>query len=470
MKIRTLSTLIAVGAAFLITTVASAAPAPDSFADLAESLTPSVVNIATTKTEKFRMPSVPGNRLDPFREFFGDDFFKHFGGQGDENGSRKSQSLGSGFIWDESGYIITNNHVVEGADEIVVRLSEGKKFEAKIVGTDPKTDVAVLKIDPGKYVLKPVKAGDSDVVRVGDWVLAIGNPFGLGHSVTAGIISAKERIIGMGPYDSFLQTDADINFGNSGGPLFDIKGRVIGINAAKNTQGAGIGFTIPINMAKSVITQLKSTGKVTRAWLGVMIQDLTEEISDSLGLGEPTGALVSDVLDKGPAQKSGLERGDVILEFDGKTIKNSKQLPFIVASHAPGAVVEMTILRKGEKKKLTATLGEMEGEAVAAQEVGKQTIGMVVQEITKELRDALNIDTMEGLVITDVEGGSAAQEAGLRRGDIIIEINQTAVSQMKQLQSEIGEAKKSGKGSILLLIKRGENTLFVPVKLPKKEK
>ncbi len=459
-------------AGLLVYSASLAAPMPDSFADLAEELDASVVNIATTKVVKGRGAKIPGGKNDPFHDFFGgDDLFKrYFGGQEEGGKDYKSQSLGSGFIWDEAGYIITNNHVVEGADEIIVRVTEGgRKFEAKVVGADPKTDVAVLKIEPGKTKLKPVKTGDSDAVRVGDWALALGNPFGLGHTLTVGIISAKERTIGMGPYDSFLQTDADINFGNSGGPLFDIKGRVIGINAAKNTQGAGIGFAIPINMAKTVISQLKKDGKVTRGWLGVTVQEVNDDISDIMGLDEPSGALVSEVVENTPAQKAGVRRGDIIIEFDGNRIKNSKQLPFIVASKAPGSVVDMTVLRNGEKVRLSVTLGELEAEKAEVAEADRQAIGMVVQEITPELRDALNLESKTGLVVTDVEAGGAADDAGIRRGDVIVEVNQKQITSLKEIQKELKAAKEGEKASILLLVNRSGGSLFIPVKIPRKK-
>jgi len=450
---------------------AVAAPAPDSFADLAQELTPSVVNISSTKIIKGRGPSYPGGGSgegnDLFRDFFGDDFMRRFFGGGGGTHDRKSQSLGSGFIWDSNGYIITNNHVVEGADEVSVKLSNGKEFEAEVVGTDPKTDVALLKINPGGYELSPVKIGDSEKIRVGDWVMAIGNPFGLGHTVTAGIISAKERIIGMGPYDSFLQTDADINFGNSGGPLFGLNGKVIGINAAKNVRGAGIGFAIPINMAMTVVSQLRDDGKVTRAWLGVVIQDLTEEIAESMGLKTTDGALVSDVLTDGPADKAGLKRGDVILSFDGEVIKNNRHLPFIVASHKPGTNVDMQVLRKGKQMILSVTLGEMEGEGEEVVAASKTKLGIMAQEITPELRDALKLNVEEGIVVTDIVPGSAAEDAGIARGDVILEVNQEPVDSIDEFRDDIRAAKEEGRANILLLINRKGNTIYVVVKLPK---
>ncbi|PLX41444.1 MAG: hypothetical protein C0608_05780 [Deltaproteobacteria bacterium] len=455
--------------ALVMAASAMAAPAPDSFADLAQELTPSVVNISSTKIIKGRGPAYPGGGQgnDLFRDFFGDDFMRRFFGGG-ETHDRKSQSLGSGFIWNTDGYIITNNHVVEGADEVSVKLSNGKEFDAEIVGTDHKTDVALLKIEPGDYELSAVKIGDSENIRVGDWVMAIGNPFGLGHTVTAGIISAKERIIGMGPYDSFLQTDADINFGNSGGPLFGLNGKVIGINAAKNVRGAGIGFAIPINMAMTVVSQLRDDGKVTRAWLGVVIQDLTDEIADSMGLETTDGALVSDVLSDGPADKAGLKRGDVILSFDGEVIKNNRHLPFIVASHKPGAKVDMQVLRKGKQMILSVTLGEMQGDGEEmAQEASKTKLGIMAQEITPELRDALKLNVEEGIVVTDIVPGSAADDAGIARGDVILEVNQEPVDSIGDFRDEIRDAKKDDRANILLLINRKGNTIYVVVKLPK---
>ena len=453
-------------AGVLVATGAFARSAPDSFAPLVERLKPSVVNIATTKVVKTRrlfrnFPRLGPN--DPFREFFGDDFFDRF--FGNQPREFKTQSLGSGFILDREGYIITNNHVVESADEIVVRLSDEHEFEAKVVGTDPKTDIALIKIDPGELRLHPVNLGDSDRIRVGDWVIAIGNPFGYGHTVTAGIISAKERVIGAGPYDNFLQTDAAINPGNSGGPLFDMEGRVVGINTAIVAGGTGIGFAIPVNMAREIVTQLKERGKVTRGWLGVMIQEVTKELADSFGLKEPRGALISDVVEGGPAEKAGLKRGDIIIEFDGVKIQKMNQLPRIVAEHSPGSKVKVVVLRDGKEKTFTVTLGELKEEELSGEARIEKDLGLTVQEITPELRKHLNLDTDSGVVVSGVEPGSPAAQAGIRRGDVILEVNQREVRGLDDYREALEAAK--GKESVLFLVKRGAGTLYVVVPLSK---
>jgi serine protease Do len=459
------SIAVLAGASFI---TSAAAPVPDSFADLASRLQPEVVNISTTKVIKGngRMMQ-PHGPDDQFRDFFGDEFWRRF--FGNDMQEFKTSSLGSGFIWDSDGTIVTNNHVVDNADEIQVRLADGKKFEAKVVGTDPKTDIAVLKIDPKGHTLNAVARGDSDAIRVGDWVVAIGNPFGYGNTITAGIVSAKERVIGSGPYDSFLQTDAAINPGNSGGPLFDIQGRVVGINTAIVSGGTGIGFAIPINMAKDIVAQLKGSGKVTRGWLGVSIQTVTEEIAESMGLDEPAGALVADVIKGGPADKAGLERGDVITRFDDTVIRNKDQLPFVVASHAPGSKVNLDIVRKGKRKTLSTTLGELtaEGEqqALGSAKPSDEQFGMTVQEITPELRSHLDLDATEGLVVTDVKRGSPAAEGGIQRGDVLIEVNQQPVTSLSSLKEALQASPK--KESALLLVRRGGNTIYVVVKHPK---
>lgn len=330
---------------------------PQSFADLVEKVKPAVVNISTETTVR-----IPGN---PFRHFFGPDeegpfgdFFKRFFGDIPDR-ELKQQSLGSGFIIDKDGYIITNNHVVEGADEIKVKLADKREFKAKVVGRDPKTDLALIKISSIFKDLPTLPLGDSDKIRVGDWVLAIGNPFGLEHTVTQGIISATGRVIGSGPYDNFLQTDAPINPGNSGGPLINLKGEVIGINTAIIASGQGIGFAIPSNMAKTVITQLKEKGKVIRGWIGVSIQTLTPELAQSFGLKETRGALVADVVPGGPADKAGLKRGDIIISFDGKEINEMSELPKIVAETPIGKTVNVKIIRNGKEKILKMTIAPL---------------------------------------------------------------------------------------------------------------
>ncbi|MBI5015118.1 MAG: DegQ family serine endoprotease [Deltaproteobacteria bacterium] len=459
------ASLLMVGVA---TTWAAASPAPESFAPLAARLKPSVVNISTTKVvrggQRFHGDSQPRFRgpNDPSQEF-GDDFFRRFFGD-QKPREFKAQSLGSGFILDDQGYILTNNHVVESQDEILVRLSDEHEFKAKLIGADDKTDIALIKIEPKDVTLVPVQLGDSDSIQVGDWVVAIGNPFGFGHTVTAGIISAKERVIGSGPYDNFLQTDAAINPGNSGGPLFDAAGRVIGINTAIVSGGTGLGFAIPVNMARQIVPQLRKEGKVTRGWLGVMIQEISPELARSFGLDEAKGALVSEVSKDGPADKAGLKRGDVIVEFDGVAVDRMNQLPRLVAGHAPGSGVKVVVLRDGKKNSVDVTLGELPGEESAKAELESQ-LGMTVQEITPELRTHLDVQDDSGVVVSGVEPGGAAAEAGLRRGDVIVEANQEPVKDLKAYRKAIREGRN--KESVLFLVRRGTGTLFVVVRLGK---
>ncbi len=454
-------------AACLLAGAAPAAPAPESFAPLAERLTPSVVNIFTTKVVKGRgqLPGMPFNERDGnrFREFFGDDFFRHF--FNDSPKGFKSRSLGSGFILDRAGIIITNNHVVEGADEIRVRLSDEHEFEAKVIGTDPKTDIAVIQIDPAGTELHPVELGDSDKLRVGDWVVAIGNPFGYGHTVTAGVVSAKGRVIGAGPYDNFLQTDAAINPGNSGGPLFNLEGKVVGINTAIVSGGTGIGFAIPISTAREVVPQLRDGGRVTRGWLGVMIQEITAELSQQFGLEEPRGALVSEVVTGGPAQKAGLKRGDVIVEFDGEVIEKMNELPREVAEHRPGTVVNVGVLRSGKRMTLEVTLGELPDDNRPGDMQVQEELGLTVQEVTPELQQHLGLDTASGVVISGVEPGSPAAEGGLRRGDLVLELNQQEITGLDEYHTALRET--NGRESVLFLVRRGQGTLYVVVPLPK---
>ncbi|GAB4278094.1 MAG: DegQ family serine endoprotease [Deferrisomatales bacterium] len=463
---KTVTWIVALCFAWGAAAAAFAAPPPPSFADLAERVKPSVVNISTTTVVKgFRGVPPPFGPNSPFREFFGDEFFERFFGNHGRPREFKTQSLGSGFILDREGYILTNNHVVEKADEIVVRLSDEHEFEAKVVGTDPKTDIALIQIEPGDTELQPVELGDSDAIRVGDWVIAIGNPFGYGHTVTAGIISARGRVIGAGPYDNFLQTDTAINPGNSGGPLFDMKGRVVGINTAIVAQATGIGFAIPVNMAKEIVPQLKSEGKVTRGWLGVMIQEVTKDLAKQFGIEEPRGALVSQVVEDGPADKAGIRRGDVILEFDGIKVDRMHELPRIVAERAPGKTVEVVILRKGERKTLSVTLGELPEEELAAPARVEEELGLTVQEVTPELRKHLDLEEGEGVVVSGVEPGSPAAAAGLRRGDVILEVNQEPVADLEGYRKALREGREAE--SVLFLVRRGQGTLYVVVPLSK---
>jgi len=433
---------------------------PESFAELAEKVKPAVVNIRTEITVK-----IPGS---PFRHFYGpdtspfDDFFRRFFGDLPDR-ELKQKSLGSGFIIDKEGLIITNNHVVEKAEEIKVKLLDGREFDAKIVGRDPKTDLALIKISSIFKDLPILSLGNSDSIRVGDWVLAVGNPFGLEHTVTQGIISARGRAIGAGPYDNFLQTDAPINPGNSGGPLVNLKGEVIGINSAIVASGQGIGFAIPINMAKSVIAQLQETGKVTRGWIGVSIQTVTPEIAQAFGIKGVTGALVGDVIAGGPADSAGIKRGDIIIAFDGKTVKNMSDLPRIVAETPVGKDADITIIRDGKEMTIKVKIEEMTEEKLASKKIRREEkLGMTVENITPEMARGLNIKDEKGVIVTEVEPNSLADDAGIEAGDIIKEVNRTPVRTLKDYEGIINKIEK-GK-SFLFLLKRGNQTFYVSVK------
>jgi serine protease Do len=437
-----------------------------NFAELAEHLRPSVVNISTTQvvkgqrrtTPRFPFPSPFGER-DPFEEFFE----RFFGGEGQQREFR-SRSLGSGFIINKEGYIVTNNHVVENASDIKVSLTDKDEYEAKVIGRDPKTDVALIKIEAKKDL--PASAlGDSTKVRVGEWVMAIGNPFGLGHTVTTGIVSAKGRTIGAGSYDDFIQTDASINPGNSGGPLFNMNGEVIGINTAIVASGQGIGFAIPINMAKDLLVPLRDKGRVVRGWLGVQVQRVTPELAKSFGLDRERGALVADVMPDTPAERAGIERGDVIVEFNGRKIDEMTDLPRIVAAAAPGSEVTMKLMRKGQEKVVKVKVDELKEERVASGGTLEEDLGMTVQELTPEIARNLGVSDIKGVVVTNVDEGSPANEAGIRRGDVILEVNQRKIETLKDYRGAIGRV--GGADSLLLLIRRGNNVLYVALKSAK---
>ncbi len=433
-----------------------------NFIDLAKELRPAVVNISTSQVGGGGQQSSPSpfGEEDPFSEFWR----RFFGDPLPRGPFRRQKSLGSGFVLDREGYILTNNHVVESGDKIIVRLSDEKEFEAKLVGRDAKTDIAVIKIDV-EIDLATAPLGNSDELEVGEWVLAIGNPFGLEHSVTAGIVSAKGRNIGAGPYDNFIQTDASINPGNSGGPLINLRGEVVGINTAIFSRGGGnigIGFAIPINLVKELLPQLKSKGKVTRGWLGVVIQGVTPAIAESLGMDEARGALVANVSSDGPAEGAGVQIGDVIIEFGGQRIKESNDLPIIVARTAVSKEVSVVVLRDGKEVKLSVTIGELKEEEVLASAKGKGDLGLTVQRVTPQIADSLGLDRAEGVVITMVELGSPAEEAGLRRRDVILEIDRKSIRKLSDYQKAIAKIKK-GKG-VLFLVRRGETTLFLALK------
>lgn len=441
-------------------------PTLPSFAELAKKVTPSVVNISTTKKVTLRAmnPFKGFGQGAPFDEFF-DKFF-----EGAPQQQRESHSLGSGFLINEGGYILTNNHVVAEADEIVVRLNDKHQFPAKIVGTDSKTDVAIIKIE-SKDPLPFSPLGDSDQLQVGDWVVAVGNPFALSHTVTAGIVSAKGRVIGAGPYDDFIQTDASINPGNSGGPLFNTAGEVVGINTAVFAGGQGLGFAIPINMAKKLIPQLVEKGKVTdRGWLGVQIQEVTDELAKSFNMDPARGALIGDVIAGSPAEKGGLKRGDIVLKFDDKEIDKSSELPGLVATSESGKVVTLQILRDGKKQELKITLDKMPSEETALvsgkSEDGKKKVdalGLVVKAVSMEEAHELGVAQGKGVLIARVEPGSSAENADLRAGDLLFEVNGKPTNAVADYEKIISGVKKGG--VVRLLIKRGTATLYVAFKI-----
>ena len=442
--------------------VRTSAQLPD-FVSLAKKMRPIVVNISTTQMSDVRGQQEFGSPFgeeDPFN-----DFWKRFFGGPLPRGRQRQQSLGSGFIIDADGSILTNNHVVENAQKIVVKLlGDDQEYEAKVIGRDSKTDIAIIKINT-KTNLPTANFGDSDKLEVGEWVVAIGNPFGLDSTVTSGIVSAKGRHIGQGPYDNFIQTDASINPGNSGGPLINLRGEVIGINTAifSRTGGnMGIGFAIPVNLAKELLPQLKGKGKVTRGYLGVLIQKVTPEIAESLGMERGYGALVANVSKDGPAEKAGVKVGDVIVEFDGKEVKDSGDLPIIVARTPVDKKVRMKVLRDKKEVMLNVAVGELKEEEVVASVPEKGELGMTVQRVTPQMAESLGLEKPEGVVVTDVESGSAADEAGIRRGDVIVQIDRKTIRSVDEYKKSIAGIRK-GKG-VLFLVKRGDSTLFLALK------
>jgi serine protease Do len=454
---------------------AAARPAPDSFADLAAKLLPSVVNISTSQTLKAppqgAMPQLPpGSPLE--------DLFKNFLGP-KPNAPRHVTSLGSGFIIDPSGYIVTNNHVIEDSDQITVSLQDGTQMPAKVVGRDAKTDIALLKVTPRKP-LPATHFGDSDKARIGDWVIAIGDPFGIGSTVTAGIVSARNRNINAGPYDDFIQTDAPINRGNSGGPLFDVDGNVIGINSQIYTPSGGsvgIGFAIPANLAREVVNQLRQFGIARRGWIGVRIQPVTPEIAEGLGLPTTQGALVADVTKGGPAAKAGLYNGDLVTGFDGKAVPDDRALPRIVADTPIGKTVNMDVLRKGRKQTLRITVQKLADDAKADKPskappapVKNQSklsqLGLSLGALDGGARAKFKIGAgVQGVLVSSVEAGSPAAEKNLRPGDVIVEVAGQPVKTPDDVAKRVGGDVKAGKKSELMLINRDGDLTYVGLKL-----
>ena len=443
---------------------------PNSFADLVEKLSPAVVNITTTAVvpdrEQFN-PMVP--RGSPFEDFFRDFMEKQPGDQQPKR-QRRGTALGSGFIISSDGLLVTNNHVIENADEIKIEMLNGDTLEAKVLGTDPKTDIALLKVE-SKSELPFVEFGNSDKSRVGDWVLAIGNPLGQGFSVSAGIISARGRDL-QGPYDDFIQTDAAINRGNSGGPLFNTDGKVIGVNTAilsPNGGSIGIGFSMSSVVVKKVVNQLRDFGETRRGWLGVRIQNLNSEVAEALGLESTDGALVTDVPD-GPAKEAGIKSGDVIIEFDGVTINDSSSLVKVVGDSDVGKDVSVLIWRDGNKKKVTVTLGRLETVQISDERNQRRTnkvnqyAGMSFTDLNDEIRKRFDLsDDTIGVVVIGINDDSPAAARGILAGDIIQKVDQVDIQNSTQILKLIEEAKNKNKSSILFLIKRGSNVRFIAI-------
>ncbi len=458
------------------TAVAQPPLPPETFADLAAKVSPAVVNISTEKTIKGKnrvweffgpqgpqAPRGPKGRgqEDPFRDFF-EKFFEEM------PKTYKGRSLGSGFIIDPGGYIITNNHVIEGADKITVKLVGGREFTGEVKGRDPKTDLALIKINNPPKDLPAITLGDSDAIRVGDWVLAVGNPFGLSHTVTHGIISAKGRVIGSGPYDNFLQTDASINPGNSGGPLINLKGEVVGINTAILASGQGIGFATPSNVAQSVIPQLREKGKVVRGMLGVQVQLVTQDLAKSMNLPEPIGALVSEVNPDTPAAKAGIRRGDIIIAFNDHPIKEMHDLPRLVAATPPGAAASVKVLRDGKEHTFKVTVAELKEEKQPRGMKGEQEeenpLGLTVDELDAQTAQRYRLGQARGVVVVNVDPGSPAADAGFAPGDVIMEINGRVIKKLDDYD-QVMQALKKGSYARFLVNRQGRSQ-FLALRIP----
>ncbi len=491
----------------LATQPALALDAPRSFADLAEKLLPSVVNVSTTQVVRTTgrtgggdQPQLPPGS--PFEDFFRDFFDRQPPGQGQgrqgqdqqrpqqpqQETQRRATSLGSGFVIDAAGLVVTNNHVIADAEGISVILQDGTSMAAQLVGKDVKTDLALLRVKPVKPLVA-VKWGDSDAIRVGDWVVAIGNPFGLGGTVTAGILSARARDINAGPYDDFLQTDASINRGNSGGPLFNLEGEVVGINTAIFSQtggSVGIGFAIPSSLARPVADQLGKFGKARRGWLGVNIQSVTDEIAEGLGLDKARGALVARVTENGPAEQAKILPGDVVIKFDGKDVTDMRRLPRLVAETAIDKPVKVTVWRRGREVVLDAKVGELdetEPQLAAVRPNARpgtpgappappspvDALGLALSPITPELRERFEIARdVKGVVVTRVGEAGIAAETGLRAGDVIVEIGQDQVTSPAQVAAKVQEATKAGRKTMLVLLDRKGEQRFVAMRIDPK--
>ena len=439
-----------------------------NFVQLAKKLAPVVVNISATQAVKREQRSgqqpSPFGGDDPFndfwRRFFGDQF------PGAPQAGPQA-ALGSGFIIDQKGLVLTNNHVVENAEKITVKFSDDREFSGKVVGRDPKTDIAVVQISDGKGNFPVAPLGDSRDLQVGEWVVAMGSPFGLDNTLTAGVVSAKGRRIGAGPYDNFIQTDASINPGNSGGPLVNLRGEVVGINTAifsRSGGNLGIGFATPIDLAKEILPELIKTGKVTRGWLGVSIQRVTPEIAESLGIDQSRGALVATVMENSPAAEAGVKTGDVIVEYNGNKITESDQLPLLVARTEIGKTVKMTVLRDKKEIPISVKIAELKEQEVVASAPKEDKLGLTVQNITPQLAESLGLKRANGVVITSVQPQSAAGDAGLRRGDVILEVNRKEIANTDTFEKQVNEAKPGS--NILFLIRRGENNLFLALQSP----
>ena len=467
--IRALMALVflAVTSSSLAQSSAKAAASFPAFVTLAEKVGPAVVNISTTQVPKASQP--PQGRQNPFgEEDPSSEFWRRFFGQPPSPGPFRPQGLGSGFIIDQDGTILTNNHVIENAQRIVVRLSnDQREFVAKVIGRDARTDLAVIRIEADGN-LPALPLGDSDKLQVGEWVVALGSPFGLQNTITAGIVSAKSRQIGAGAYDDFIQTDASINPGNSGGPLINMQGEVVGINSAilSRTGGnMGIGFAIPINLAKELLPELRATGKVTRGWLGVSVQRVTPDIAESLGLQKVRGALVASVMPGSPAERAQLRVGDVIIEFAGQPVADSNALPLLVARAPVGTRANLKVMRDAKEIAVAVTIAELKEEEVVASAPQKESaFGVTVQNLTPEIAQTLGIEKVQGVVITETMGGSPAEDAGLQRGDVILEIDRKPIRDIGDYKNAMAALKKGE--STLFLVQRGATTSFVAFKVP----